>query len=279
LGKRKASGRNVAVRFSTPMHATYEEYLHKEQNMAHVITGVLRRCGRALRSLGPATVAVTVALIIGAAGFADAATGGTFLLGRTNTDNATSILRDTTGIPLALSAPSGKSPLSVTSSTQVNRLNAQYVGGDSVAQLQSTGGVGVTAAGADIALTDGYAPVVSTGKLPAGTYYVSATAQLYTAETGVAYCEVSTPQVTSYGGGGNADYYAQAAETIVATVSAGTVLSERCEGLGTGQSVYDAAITAIRISSNSEGTQPTARRIHIVPYLRKHHPVIGPQQG
>ena len=103
--------------------------------MTHVVTGVLRRGGRALTSLGPATVAATVALIIAAAGFADAATGGNFLLGKTNTDNATSILSDSTGIPLALSAPSGKSPFSVNSTTQVNRLNAQYVGGDSASQL------------------------------------------------------------------------------------------------------------------------------------------------
>ena len=95
---------------------------------------------------------MTVALIIAAAGFADAATGGKFLLGKTNTDNATSILSDSTGIPLALSAPSGKSPFSVNSTTQVNRLNAQYVGGDSASQLRSTGGVGITAAAADIAL-------------------------------------------------------------------------------------------------------------------------------
>jgi len=247
--------------------------------MAHVVTGVLRRGLRALRSVGPATVAVTVALVIGAAGFADAATGGNFLLGRTNTDNATSVLKDTTGIPLALSAPSGKSPLSVTSTTQVNRLNAQYVGGDSAAQLRSTGGEGITAAGAGIPLTGSYAPVVATGPLPAGTYYVSASAQLYTAETGVGYCEVTTPGMADYGGGGNADYYTEAVETVVATVPAGTVLSEECEGLGTGQSVYDAAITAIRVNSNSVGTVPTERRIHIVPYLRKGAPVIGPQKG
>ena len=101
--------------------------------------------GGRCRSLGPATVAVTLALIIGAAGFADAATGGDFLLGRTNTDNATSVLTDSTGVPLSLNAPSGKSPLSVNSTTQVNRLNAQYVGGDSASQLQSTGGIGITA--------------------------------------------------------------------------------------------------------------------------------------
>jgi hypothetical protein len=246
--------------------------------MAHVVTGVLRRGGRALRSVGPATVAVTVALIIGAAGFADAATGGNFLLGRTNTDNATSILKDTTGIPLALSAPAGKSPLSVTNSTQVNRLNAQYVGGDSASQLQSTGGAGSTAAEADIPLTDAYEPVVSTGRLPAGTYYVSATALLYTNGDEPAYCELSTATVTNYGGGANADY-AQAAETLVATVPANTVLSESCAGDGTGQYAFNAAVTAIRINSNSMGTAPTARRNHIVPFLPKRAPVIGPRRA
>jgi hypothetical protein len=248
-----------------------------ERNMAHVVTGVLRRGGRVLRSVGPAAVAVTVALVIGAAGFADAATGANFLLGRNNTDNATSILRDSTGIPLALSAPAGKSPLSVTNSTQVNRLNAQYVGGDSASQLQSTGGVGITAAAADVPLTDAYEPVASTGSLPAGTYYVSATALLYTNGDEPAYCEIGTARVTNYGGGANADY-AQAAETLVATVPPGTVLAESCVGDGTGQYVYNAAIMAIRINSNRLGTMPTARN-HIVPFLPRRAPVIGPRRA
>src|ERR1700721_127365 len=47
--------------------------------MAHVVTGVVRRGGRAVRSLGPATVAVAPALIIGAAGVAHPATGGALL--------------------------------------------------------------------------------------------------------------------------------------------------------------------------------------------------------
>jgi hypothetical protein len=256
-------------------HATHEKYLHKEQNMAHVVTGVLRRGGRALRSVGPATVAVTVALIIGAAGFADAATGGNFLVGKTNTDNATTILRDTTGIPLALSAPAGKSPLSVTNSTQVNRLNAQYVGGDSASQLQSTGGAGSTAAEADIPLTEAYEPMASTGPLPAGTYYVSATALLSTNGDEPAYCEIGAAGVTNYGGGANA-IDVQAAETLVATVPAGTVLSESCAGDGISQYAYNAAITAIRINSNSVGTTPTTRRNRIVPFLPKRAPVIGP---
>ena len=38
--------------------------------MAHVVTGVLRRGGRALRSVGPATVAVTVVTVATRAGLA-----------------------------------------------------------------------------------------------------------------------------------------------------------------------------------------------------------------
>jgi hypothetical protein len=246
--------------------------------MTHVVTGVLRRGGRALRSLGPATVAVTVALIIGAAGFADAATGGNFLLGRTNTDNATSVLTNTTGVPLSLNASTGKAPLSVNSATQVNRLNAQYVGGDSASQLRSTGGVGITAAAADIPLTASYVAVAATGPLPAGTYFVSATALLYTGGAEPAYC-VITPGPTSNGGGGNANFYSQAAETTVVTVTSRTVVEEECLGDGTGQDVYDAAITAIRINSSSEGTVPTALPRHIVPGLRPSSPVIGPPKN
>jgi hypothetical protein len=77
--------------------------------------------------------------------------------------------------------------------------------------------------------------------------------------------------VTNYGGGANADY-AQAAETLVATVPAGTVLSESCAGDGAGQYAYNAAITAIRINSSSVGTAPTADRNHTVPGLQKGRP-------
>jgi hypothetical protein len=251
--------------------------------MNHVVTGVFRRGGRAVRSLGPSTVAVTLALIIGAAGFADAATGGNFLLGKSNTESSTAVMTDTTGIPLSPNAPSGKSPLSVNSSTQVNRLNAQYVGGDSASQVQATGGEGLTAGGVDIPLTDSYTPIVSTGRLQAGTYYVSATALFDSGGSAAAYCAIIAPNVVDYGGGGNADQYSQAAETVVATVPAGTVLSEECYGAGGGQSVYNAGITAIRISSNSVGTVPTeVRSIPVLPYGRKGGaggPVIGPLNG
>ena len=237
--------------------------------MAHVVTGVVRRGGRAVRSLGPATVAVTLALIIGAAGFADAATGGTFLLGRANTDNATTVLTDTTGVPLSLNAPSGQSPLSVNSTTQVNRLNAQFLGGQSARQLQATGGLGLTAAAVDIPLpTDTTTEVAATGALAAGTYYVSATAMLFADGTTPVYCRISGAP-TNWGGGSGPNYI-QAAETTDVTVAANTVLSEVCYAFGTHQLAYDAAIMAIRISSSSQGTGPTLLPHHVVPGLRKH---------
>jgi hypothetical protein len=44
-----------------------------------------RHCLGIMRSLSPATlIAVTLALVVGGAGFADAATGGTFILGKAN---------------------------------------------------------------------------------------------------------------------------------------------------------------------------------------------------
>ena len=243
--------------------------------MAHVLEGVLHRGGRAVRSLGPATIAVTLALIIGAAGFADAATGGTFLLGRSNTDNATSVLTDTTGVPLSLNAPSGKSPLSVNSTLQVNRLNAQYVGGQSAKQLQATGGVGMTAPAIDIPLpTEVTTQVAATGKLAAGTYYVSATAMLYAGGTSPIYCRINGAP-TNWGGGSGANYL-QAAETAAVTVPANTVLTEVCYAYGTNQVAYDAAIMAIRITASSLGTEPTLLPRHIVPGLRKRWPVGRP---
>lgn len=243
--------------------------------MAHVITGVLRRAGRAVRSLGPATVAVAIALIIGAAGFADAATGGSFLLGDTNTESSTAVMTDTTGIPLSLNAPAGKSPFSVNSTTQVNRLNAQYVGGDSAAQLQSSGGEGLTAEGQDTALGNSPAngaTVATTGALAAGTYYVSATALLY-AGGKPAYCDIdaSPPSL----GGGDSSGYTQAAETTVVTVPANARLSEQCYGNGTAataQFAYDAAIIAIRIDASSTGTVPADALARGLP----RHILVGP---
>lgn len=227
--------------------------------MSYAMTGVLRRGGRALRSLGPGAVTVAaVALVIGGAGVADAATGGNFLLGNTNTETSTSVLTDTTGIPLSLNAVAGKQPFSVNSTVQVNRLNAQYVGGESAAQLQSTGGIGITSSEAEISLPIGVdTTIASTGPLPAGTYYVSATATLYSGGFN-AWCNVTSgPQSL---GGGSSGGYIQAAETGLVTVPVNGTVSEACEGTGPGQTARNGGIMAIRINSSSLGTtSPCAR--------------------
>jgi hypothetical protein len=231
--------------------------------LPHAITGTARRGARALRSVGPGTVAVAaVALVIGGAGVADAATGGNFILGGTNIASSTSVLTDTTGIPLSLNAVAGQQPFSVNNAVQVNRLNAQYVGGESAAQLQSSGGVGITSPEVKIALADGKAAttVASTGALPAGTYYVSATALAYGAGDAV-FCIVpatAPTATTNWGGGGGDAEFVQAAETNVVTVPANTIVSEACYGTAGGQFAYNAGITAIRIDSSSVGTKPTA---------------------
>jgi hypothetical protein len=228
--------------------------------LTNAIRPALRRCLGAARSIGPATVAVTLALIIGAAGFADAATGGTFILGKANSENTTATLGDSKGTPLSLQAPAGRAPLAVNRNIQVNNLNAQYVDGMTAAQLQSNGGAGITITNEGIPISPDQIEIASTGPLPAGTYAVSATAFI-DAVGDQALCYVSDAAdgdnpatALSYGGGISAGFI-QAAETAVVTVPAKATASEWCYG-STGQFVYDAGITAIRLDSVSWGTLP-----------------------
>jgi hypothetical protein len=227
--------------------------------LANVIPPGLRRCLGAVRSVGPATVAVTLALVIGAAGFADAATGGSFILGKSNSENAIATLANGKGTPLSLQAPAGKAPLAVNRSIQVHNLNAQYVDGKTAAQLQSNGGAGMTVTNEGIPLSPDQIKIVSTGKLPAGTYAVSATAFM-AAEGDQAICYITDAanganpnNALSYGGGEST--IVQAAETAVVTVPAKGTVSEWCYG-STGQTVLNAGITAIRLDSVSWGTEP-----------------------
>src|SRR5215470_16632725 len=71
------------------------------QNQGRAVARNLATMGRGLprvlRSVSPAAVAVTVSLLIGGAGFADAATGGTFLLGKANQETSTAFLSDAKG--------------------------------------------------------------------------------------------------------------------------------------------------------------------------------------
>jgi hypothetical protein len=201
-----------------------------------------------------------VSLLIGGAGFADAATGGTFILGKANKETATASLANSKGTPLVLSAPAGKAPLAVSRNVMVKNLNAEFLGGLTGPQLQATGGDGFTGPGTHIPLTGSGTVVASTGPLPAGTYYVIATAFLIVAAGDQqAFCEIirgSEPSLALMEGGEQHEGFVQAAETAVVSVSAGDKLQELCFTSGShGSETQDEGIVAIRIRSSS-GTPP-----------------------
>jgi hypothetical protein len=219
-----------------------------------------RHCLGIMRSLSPATViAVTLALVVGGAGFADAATGGTFILGKANHETATASLSDSKGTPLSLSAPAGVAPLAVNGNALVANLNANYLGGLSATGIQPTGGDGFTAINNVTSFSNTPTVIATTGALPAGTYYVTATTQLTSSFT--EYCYVATgsnPDVKLAFTNSNGSPDFPAAMTVAASVTAGDTLQELCYVPVTGQSgsAGYSGITAIRILSSSTGTTP-----------------------
>jgi hypothetical protein len=217
--------------------------------------GRVRACLGAVRSLSPAAVAVALALGVGGAGIAGAATGGAFILGRANRETSPATLANTRGTPLSLSAPAGRPPLAVNRRALVKNLNAQFVGGLGATQLESTGGFGV-AHSTPISATP--APVVDTGDLPAGAYYVNANAYMLIGAGGQGgFCWIQVR-------GGTGDYQSatgaeggiSAAETTAVFLPHGGRLEEWCGTFKTssgGSVAQYAAITAIRILSSSPG--------------------------
>lgn len=77
-----------------------------------------------------------IALFLALGGSAAAATGGAFILGRSNSASSTTLLTNGAGVPLALNARSGSAPLSVNSATKVARLNADKLDGLDSTQMQ-----------------------------------------------------------------------------------------------------------------------------------------------
>jgi hypothetical protein len=80
-----------------------------------------------------------VMLVLGS-GTAVAATGGKFILGRSNTASATTTLTNSKGTALSLKAPSSKPALSVSNDQQVPNLNSSEVGGLAAGDLARTAG-------------------------------------------------------------------------------------------------------------------------------------------
>jgi hypothetical protein len=220
-----------------------------------------RRKRRTVRSLSPAAViALSLALIFGGVGIAGAATGGAFILGRSNSETSTAKLSDSRGTPLSLSAPSNKAPLAVNRSALVKNLNAQYIGGLSAASLKPTGGDGFNSSNISIP-SDAYTQVATTGPLSAGTYFVTATAQVHVeAGNSGALCLLTLNNDTNnplQEGGETGGPFVQAAETVAVSVPSKDTVQEWCTVQGTNNAsvLQLAGITAIRVLSTS-GTKP-----------------------
>jgi hypothetical protein len=210
-----------------------------------------------------AVIGTTLLMVIGGVGIADAATGGDFLLGKSNSESSTASLSNSKGTPLSLSAPKNTAPLAVNRSTMVKNLNANFVGGLSATDLKPTGGDDFTPVDDNLEIAQlATVTVAQTGKLAAGTYYVFATAtiDLATGNTG-AICHVVRANNTGHSlseGGASGSGFVQAAETVAVKVKNNERLAERCftEGTGNSSSVLSyAGITAIRVQ-HSSGSKP-----------------------
>jgi hypothetical protein len=206
---------------------------------------------------GPGPAAIITAVVIAAASVAAGASvavasnGRGLVLGRSNGETSSAGLSDSRGTPLSLAAPKSHAPLAVNRSAMVRNLNAQYVGGLSAGTMRLSGGSGYSPPNSDIALAHNSGRVVAkTGKLPAGTYYVTATALInvspgdYQGE-----CGIYDPDYVGGEGGSEGPGYVQAAEDLTVRLTASGVIEEECyvSGTGDGSEAIDGGITAIRI--------------------------------
>ena len=219
-----------------------------------------RHCLRAVRSLNPmGVIAVALVLVFGGVGIAAAQTGGNFILGKENDETSEAYLNNSNGVPLKLVAPANVAPLRVSNPMMVSNLNAQFVGGQTASDLESSGGNGATGPTTPINNSVGSsgqkgADVAFTGGLPAGEYYVTATALLnIVTGDGYGYCYIAlspSPGVALQLGGASISGEFTAAETIALSVPQGDALQEWCySGGNNGSFVYNAGINAIKITN------------------------------
>ncbi|HVF06894.1 MAG TPA: hypothetical protein VNA20_18800 [Frankiaceae bacterium] len=88
------------------------------------------------RAANPVVALGVAIVLVGGTGAATAASGGSFIIGRSNSATTVTGLTNTNGTALSLAAKSGTPPLAVNNSTKVTRLNADYVDGVDSAALQ-----------------------------------------------------------------------------------------------------------------------------------------------
>jgi hypothetical protein len=212
---------------------------------------------RGARFFSPSQIiTLALALVLGGAGGAAAADGAPFLLGRANHESAGATLSDSKGTPLSLLAPSGKAPLAVNRRTLIKKLNAQYLSGFAAGKLMVVGGEMYTPPATNTPINTTGKLIVTTGPLPAGTYYVNATAELNLDPNDVdAHCWIAKgsnpgePGINIGGGDQPPDGgEIQAAEIAPVTIAAGDSIGEWCRSSGNNFSIVDdAGISAIRV--------------------------------
>jgi hypothetical protein len=110
--------------------------------------------------------ALVAAAIVAVPTAANAANGGSWLLGRSNSESATTTVTNSAGTPLSLNAKSGYAPLKVNSSKTVTNLSADKVDGLSSGSFaRAAGKTGIIT---DKNLDDAYGAVC-----PSGTFATS----------------------------------------------------------------------------------------------------------
>lgn len=136
------------------------------------------------RPVAFATGAV-MTLVLGT-GTAVAATGGSFILGKSNAATATTKLSNSKGTALALTSKAGTAPLTVSSSTKVGNLNADRLDGvDSTSFALAGGQTNTIVGGAQLIDydNDGTADTVAAfATCPAGTRLTGGGADDYTTD-------------------------------------------------------------------------------------------------
>jgi hypothetical protein len=174
-----------------------------------------------------------LSLTIAGAGIAAAANGGSLILGHSNTATATTTLRDSHGTPLSLVATHG-----------------------SGAQLPTNG---IESLSTDYSAST---KIAATSELSPGTYFVSASAEVWESTTAGDTCFVGK---TANATGGlqfsatQSTGYSELGESLVVTLSSPATLGEYCGTNGTGYA-YEGGIYAISVAHYTPGSAPSIVR-------------------
>lgn len=141
-------------------------------------------------------------LVLGG-GSAMAATGGSFILGRSNGASTTTTLTNSTGTALSLKAPATKAPLAVSNGVRVPNLNADKVDGVSVEGLARTAGrtgtreVFSTSLSLDPASNGRTDTLLAEARCPAGTILTGGGYEDMT-QTGIVFVNAPNPEATMW---------------------------------------------------------------------------------